>query len=338
MGQVKKLVRWEVALVLLLVAEFMGLFSVLPGFSHISVLLGVSTAFLSLIVAALALVLPIMSGGIDLSVGGVASLAAVLVGTLYHGGTGIWLAMGLAMGAGAAVGLINGLVISQFRIDPFIATLGSMFAFTSIASFIMGTAPPLSLPSIFTALSNGYVFGVVPRGFIFVIAVGVIMGLVLHRTVFGRQTILMGQNVAAAKYAGLPVAQTTVKIYVLSGLLSAIAGVLGASEFGAARVGVGSDLLLPAVTIVVLGGVDIFGGRGSVFGVMVSGLFVGYLEQGLLSFNVTPIIVQMVVGLLLLVVFATKAMSHGAITFRAFSLRFQKIFPKAISQNHGETG
>ncbi len=307
-----RVITWEFALLALLIIELAVMTSVLPGFADLSVLLSSSTTFLSEIVAALALTLPIISGGIDLSVGSVASFSAVLVGVLYKAGIDIWLVIILALIGGLVVGLINGIVIVKSHVDPFIVTLGSLFAFASLASFIEGTAPPVFLPSSFAALSSSYVFGVIPSGFIYVIIAGIVLSLVLHRTVFGRYVVLLGQNHEAARYAGLAVNRTIINVYMISGFLAALAGVVGASEFGATRVGVGSDLLLPAITIVVLGGVNIFGGAGSVFGVMISGLLVGYLGQGLLSFNLTPIIVQMVIGVLLLAVFAIKSMQNSA--------------------------
>ena len=270
-----RILKVEFGLLALLVIELLVMSSVLPGFSDLSVLLSTSTSFLSEIVAALALTLPIVSGGIDLSVGSVASLSAVLVGALYQSGINIGLVIILALIAGLLAGLINGIVIVKLHVDPFIVTLGSLFAYASLASFIEGTAPPVYLPTVFTALSNSYFLNIIPWGFIYVILVAVILSLVLHRTIFGRRVFLIGQNHEAARYAGLSVNRTIVIVYMISGLLAALAGILGASEFGAARVGVGADLLLPAITIVVLGGVNIFGGEGSIFGVIVAGLLVG---------------------------------------------------------------
>jgi rhamnose transport system permease protein len=232
---------------------------------------------------ALAMTAVILTGGIDLSVGSLLGLSAVLMGSA-------WKDLGLPMGVaflvgplvGALGGALNALLIARLGIPPLIVTLGTYSLFRGVAEgFTAGVRNYTSFPAPFLFLGQGYLPGGVPAQLLLLGAAAVFLYVLLHRTPAGRAVRAIGFSPEGARYAGLPVARRLVLVYVSSGLMAGIAALVYAARLGQAKADAGTGFELFAITAVVLGGTSIFGGKGSVHGTLLGLVAVAVLQNGL---------------------------------------------------------
>lgn len=255
------------------------------------------------LVLGVGMTLVVVTGGIDLSVGSVAALCGVVATTVmmrwmipggHSVGLGMFVGIVLALAAGAGVGLVNGVMITRFRVPPFIATLAWFLIARGLAFKLCGARPVGNLPASFTWLGQGQVgptlFHTVDgraQQLWFPVLVAFLLAgaahLLLQRTVFGRHVVSVGGNEEAARLSGIRVARKKVAVYVVSGLLAAVCGILLAARLQAGDPKVGSQppLELGAITAVVLGGAALTGGKGSIGGTVFGALFMGVLDNGL---------------------------------------------------------
>jgi rhamnose transport system substrate-binding protein/rhamnose transport system permease protein len=232
---------------------------------------------------AIALTPVIVSGGIDLSVGSMMGLAAVLFGAAYHDwGLPLAGAALVALLAGSAGGVLNAILIAHFNIPPLIVTLGTFSLFRGIAEGLTrGAVNYTDFPPGFLALGQGYLGGIVPTQLLLFVPIVAIYGVLLHRSVVGRAWYVIGFGAPGARYAGLPVARRIGALYFLSGLVSAIAAIIYVAHLGQAKSDAGSGYELDAITAVVLGGTSVFGGRGTVWGTVLGLAALSVLRNGL---------------------------------------------------------
>ena len=246
-------------------------------------------------IVAVGMTFVILTAGIDLSVGGIISLAGV-VGCLVVVRPGLaqpWaVILGVAAGvaAGAAVGLVNGAAITWFNLPPFIATLAVWFIAGrdgGLAFLVTGGRPVFNLPESFTFLGAGALAGV-PIPIIFMVVVVALGHLALTRTTFGRYVYAVGGNEEAARLSGIRVGRVKFAVYVISGLLSGLAGMLLAARLasGDPKTGVGQEL--DVIAAVVVGGTSLFGGKGTILGTVAGALIIGVLNNGLNLLNIDP--------------------------------------------------
>ena len=304
---------WELALTVLLAAVLVGFGLLAPGFyAGPASLLGLTENFLPFGIVALGLSLVILTGGIDLSVGAVASLSAVLAAQLWSRfGVDIWLASAIGIATGASLGLVNAAVILRLGIEPLIATLGTSFLYGSAAVAAAGASPPSGFPDGFTAVGArtfdvGPVAGVVPIQLVVFAVLAVLFSALVARSPFGRKLVMVGYSLEAARYSGIRTGRILVTAYVVSGAMASLAGLVLASYYDAVRPDMGDVLLLTAITMVVLGGVSIFGGEGTIAGVVVSVLVLGFLRQGMLIAGFSDMVTTMLTGAILLASIAAK--------------------------------
>ncbi|MDR3494550.1 MAG: ABC transporter permease [Ancalomicrobiaceae bacterium] len=301
---------WELALVVALFAVLGGFAVGAPGFfDGIGGLLQITQYFLPFGLVAMGLSIVILTGGIDLSVGATASLSALVMAQLWAMfGLNIWLAAAVALVLGGLLGAINGLIVTRLRTEPLIATLATSFIYGSIATAVGGDNPPSGFPDSFNALGIGTVdpTGLIPWQLVLFAVVATATGLLMGRTSFGRKVVMIGYNSGTAYYSGIPVQRVLLSSYVLSGLTAALAGVVLAAYYSAARSSMGDPLLLSTLTMVVLGGVSIFGGEGTITGVILAVLVLGFLRQGLLIAGYSDMVTTMVTGVILLGSIAVK--------------------------------
>lgn len=238
---------------------------------------------------ALALTPIIITGGIDLSVGSMMGLGAVVMGMLWRdAGLPIWLAALLALLMGAAGGALNAAVITRLNLPPLIVTLGTFSLFRGMAEGLtQGVDSFAGFPAEFLFLGQGYVGGIVPAQLFVFAAVAAGVGWCLHRTGFGRSLYAIGFSAEGARYAGIPVRRRLFIIYLLSGVASALAAVIYVAHLGQAKSDAGTGYELIAITAVVLGGASIFGGRGTVLGTVL-GLFALVILQNGLRLSALP--------------------------------------------------
>jgi rhamnose transport system permease protein len=232
---------------------------------------------------ALAMTPVIVSGGIDLSVGSLLGLSAVLFGKLWRDGhVPIAGAAALVLAGGALAGGLNALLVARFRIPPLIVTLGTFSLFRGLAEGVTrGVDNFTNFPESFLFVGQGELPGGVPPQLLLVTAAGVGFWLFLHRTAAGRGLYAIGFSPEGARYAGLPVGRRLALAYVLSGTVAALAAILYVAHHGQAKADAGLEFELRAITAVVLGGTSIFGGRGTIGGTVLGLLAIVVLQQGL---------------------------------------------------------
>jgi ribose/xylose/arabinose/galactoside ABC-type transport system permease subunit len=285
--------------------------------------LGLTENFVPTGLVAIGVTIVILGGGIDLSVASLASLCAVVMAALWQGGMNIWLATLIALALSIVLGAFNGVLVVAVRIEPLIATLATGFIFTSLATAIAGESPPYGFPDQFNALGHGTTVAGIPFQLLIFIGLAIVFYFVMSRTGFGRSTVMIGYNRPAAWYSGIRVKRTLLVTYVISGGLSGLAGILLSAFYSAVRPDIGSDLLLPAITMAVLGGIDIFGGEGNIVGAIISVFLLGFLTQGMLIMGFSSLVATMVTGAILLLTLLGREILRGKLyRFRSAIVRF----------------
>ncbi len=231
---------------------------------------------------ALALTPVIITAGIDLSIGSLLGLCAILFGKLWHdGGLPIPAAAGLTLVLGAVAGGLNATLITALRLPPLIVTLGTYSLFRGLAEAIThGSITYTDFPESFLFVGQERLFGLPTQAWIF-FAVALGVGLLVHRTTFGRAFRTIGLAPDGARYAGLPVARRLALVYVLAGFIAALAAIIYTARLGQAKADAGTGYELFAITAVVLGGTSIFGGTGTVHGTLLGVAAIAVLKNGL---------------------------------------------------------
>ncbi len=254
-------------------------------------------------ILAIGMLLVILNGGIDLSVGSTLGLSGVVAGFLMQGVTltpfgvvlypPVWAVVVLACAIGAFVGLINGVLVARFRVPAFVATLGVMYVARGLALLMtngltynnLGGRPDLGNTG-FDWLGFNRLLGV-PIGVLVMAVIGVIGGIVLSRTAFGRWLYASGGNERAAELSGVPVKTVQVSVYVLSGMCAAVAGLILSSQLTSAGPTAGTSYELTAIAAVVIGGAALTGGRGTIRGTLLGAFVIGFLSDGLVIIGIS---------------------------------------------------
>ncbi len=236
----------------------------------------------------------IISGGIDLSLGFIMGLAAVVAAHVINAATlSIGLPGAVLVGLVAAIliagvpGIINGLLVSRLRVPPFIGTLG-MFGVARGVAFLIagGTTVPVN-NAFFALIGNGRLYSV-PYIVIITVIFVLVMHYVLSQTKFGQHNYAIGANVQAARRAGIDIKSHLLRLYILSAACAGLAGVLYSARFNAGAAQAGEPLLLDCVAAVVIGGASLFGGSGTIFGTVAGALVIAVIQYGLVFVNVEP--------------------------------------------------
>ena len=272
------------AVLLVVVAAEVALFAVIArNFFSLANAFEITRLGVEVGLLAVALTPVIVSGGIDLSVGSLMGLAAVVFGMLWRDvGLPVPLAAAAAMGLGAAGGLLNGLLITRLSLPPLIVTLATMSLYRGLAEgMTRGVENFTSFPASFLFLGQGYVFGGVPAQLPLFLIVLAGFWWMLHQTVTGRALVAMGWSAEGARYAGIAVERKWVLVYTLSGLVASLSALIYVSHVGQAKADAGTGYELLAITAVVLGGTSIFGGQGTVHGTLLGLVAIVVLQNGL---------------------------------------------------------
>lgn len=253
---------------------------------------------------AFAMALLIVAGDIDLSVGAIVALASTAMGIAMSMGapTPVLVAVGLA--TGLACGAFNGLLVARFGLPSIVVTIGTMSLFRGISYILLGDGAFTGYPSDFAWFGQGYVFWVITVELVIFALAAAVFGVLLHRTSFGRTVYAIGNNATAARFSGIRVDRVRFILFLLTGVMSGIAAICLTSRLGSTRPSIASGFELEVVTIVVLGGVSILGGSGTIPGVVLAAFVLGLVTFGLGLLNVPGIVMSIVVGLLLIGVIA----------------------------------
>ncbi|MBE2267901.1 MAG: ABC transporter permease [Anaerolinea sp.] len=260
---------------------------------------------------ALGMTLVIIAGGIDLSVGPTAAVAAVFSATFMFDGMAVIPAVLLGLGLGVLGGLINGLLISRAKLQPFIVTLGTLSLYRSIALIYTGGNPILTVPADFRAFFNGRV-GVIPVPVIIVGIVAFIVWVILRKTPLGEYMLAIGGNEEAARVSGVPVNLTKVSAYVISGFLAALAALILVGRLGAAEPILGNQWELDAIAAAAIGGASLMGGKGSIVGTVLGAIILGAMRNGLTLMNVQAFYQLMATGLIILLAMLIDRLTRGS--------------------------
>ncbi|MBS0263057.1 MAG: substrate-binding domain-containing protein [Planctomycetes bacterium] len=273
----------SLGLVCLLLLEI-GIFSIVgTNFCSTANALEIGRLCVEIGLLALALTPVIITGGIDLSVGSLLGLCAVLLGKLWRdAGWPIGAAAGAAIAAGAVGGALNALVITRLRVPPLVVTLGSYSLFRGLAEGLTGGVDNFTrFPDTFLFLGQGYWFDFLPAQLPLFVLWIVALWMLVHATVLGRAWSAIGYSADGARYAGIRVERSTALAYLICGLAAGTAAVVYVSHVGQAKADAGTNYELAAITAVVLGGTSIFGGRGSITGTLLGLLAIAVLQNGI---------------------------------------------------------
>lgn len=244
---------------------------------------------------------PVMiTGDIDLSVGSMVGLSSVVVGLLYSTGTPIALAGLVALVVGAVGGLVNGLLVTRIGLPALAVTIGTLALYRGIAVGLLGTTAVTQFDRWWTTLVKAKIGGTgIPVVMILFVVLLAAFTVLLHFTPFGRGVFAIGLSRDAAIFSGVHADRTRLTLFVLSGLMSALAGIYYTLYYNSARGDNATGLELQVIAAVVLGGVSVFGGRGALHGVVAGVLLIGVLSKALQLVNVTSDVVSIITGVLL---------------------------------------
>jgi rhamnose transport system permease protein len=316
------LFRHETTLLIVLIAEIVFFQVVGRNFGTAANVANIVRQSVEIGLLALVMTPIILTGGIDLSVGSLLGLCAVLFGMLWkEAGLEPWLAALVAIIGGALGGGLNATLITRFRLPPLIVTLGTFSLFRGLAEALTGgTVAYTNFSASFLALGNGFWLGVPVQAWIF-FAIALGLWLLVHRTTFGRSFRAIGFAPEGARYAGLPVECRVALAYVQAGAVAGLAAVIFVSRVTEARANAGTGYELAAITAVVLGGTSIFGGTGTVHGTLLGVAAVAVLANGLsriLSImSVSRELSGILTGALLLLALAAGALTKALSERRA---------------------
>jgi rhamnose transport system substrate-binding protein len=302
------------ALLLALLAEIAIFSAVAPNFFTSQNLFEILRFSVELGLIAVALTPVIITGGIDLSVGSMMGLSAVVFGALWRDAhfAPAFAALS-ALAIGCAGGYLNGVLIARLRIPALVVTLGSYSLFRGIAEGITHGAVNYSgFPPWVLFLGQGYIWGAIPVQLLVFLPIVLGYFVLLHRSVIGRGLYAIGFASAGARYAGIPVSRRVGLVYLLSGIISSLAGVIYAAHLGQARADTGSGYELEAITAVILGGTSIFGGRGAIGGTLLGLFFLSILQNGLHLAALPSELTGTLTGILLIAIIGIDRMERVA--------------------------
>ena len=300
----RALKSWEALLLVVAVAIFVANSLASPYFLDPWNLSDATFNFTEKAMIAFAMALLIISGEIDLSVGSIIALASTVMGVAMTAGAGTPVLVLLGLATGLACGAFNGLLVARFGLPSIVVTIGTMSLFRGISYIVLGDGAFTGYPSSFAWFGQGYVFWVITVELVIFALAAIIFGVLLHRTNFGRMVYAIGNNAVAARFSGIRVERVKFTLFLLTGLMSGIAAICLTSRLGSTRPSIAAGFELEVVTIVVLGGVSILGGSGSIPGVVLAAFVMGLVTFGLGLLNVPGIVMSIIVGLLLIAVIA----------------------------------
>ncbi len=313
------LLRHETILLLVLAAEWFYFNSVGRNFGSLDNTYDILRHSVEIGLLALAMTPIILTGGIDLSVGSLLGLCAILFGKLWRdAGLPVPVAAGCTLVIGAMAGGLNASLITWLRLPPLIVTLGTYSLFRGLAEAITrGVDTFTNFPPSFLQLGQERALGVPMQVWLFVV-VAVAIWLLVHRTTFGRSFRAIGFAPEGARYAGLPVERRLALAYVLAGFVAALAAIIYTARLGQAKADAGTGYELFAITAVVLGGTSIFGGVGSVHGTLLGVAAIAVLNNGLVHARQPREVAGILTGVLLLAALSISAFSNWLANRRAF--------------------
>jgi rhamnose transport system permease protein len=296
------LLRWETILIGLLAAVVAGNTLLSPYFLDIYNLSDATFNFSEKAIIALAMALLILVREIDLSVAAIIALCSLAMGLASQAGAGTLPLILIGLAVGAACGAFNGFLVTRIGLPSIVVTIGTMSLFRGIAQVVLGDQAITKYPLAFASLGQGYLikWPPVPYSFALFLVLAAVFAMLLHRSALGRKLYAMGNNPVAARFSGIPVERIKFGLFVLTGLLAGVAAVLLTARIGSTRPNIALGWELEVITMVILGGVSIAGGSGTITGVVLAVFVLGLTTFGLSLVNVPGIVISVILGCLLI--------------------------------------
>jgi len=304
----KALDTWERVLVALIVAVYVAFGLGIDGFLSPYAVADSTYNFSEKALIALAMALLVIAGDIDLSIAATMALASLAMGFAMKAGAGLPLMLVAGVAVGAACGALNGWLVTRWKLPSIVVTIGTLSLYRGLAQVVLGDQAITGYPETLSQWGNGTVgdllgapWLIVPIEFAVLVVMALAVGLFLHHTVHGRRVYAIGANPVASRFSGIAVDRYRFGLFVFAGVMAALAAVLLTGRIGSTRPNLAMGWELDAVTIVILGGVAIEGGRGSILGTVLAAVLLGSFTFALGMLNVSGIVMSMIVGVLLIV-------------------------------------
>ena len=304
------LFSWQSLLFLVAVAIFILNCFATPYFLSPWSLSDATFNFTEKALIALAMALVIISGEIDLSVAAIIAFSSTMMGLALQFGVGTPGLVAVGILTGLICGAFNGVLVTGLGLPSIVVTLGTMSFFRGLSFIVLGDQAYKGYPSSFAFFGQGYVWWVISFEFVLFLIMAVLFYILLHRTNFGRWVFVIGNNPVAAEFSGVRVRRIKLILFCLTGIMSGIAAVLLTSRLGSTRPSIAQGWELEVITMVVLGGVSILGGAGSIIGVVLAAFIMGLVTFGLGLLNVPGIVMSIVIGGLLIAVIALPILAR----------------------------
>ena len=295
--------KYKRELVVLLATFGMGLiFTVMnPNFMRVSNIITILQQMVLNGVLAAGIMFAIITGGIDLSIGCTFAITGIVTASMAVKGINPWLAILAGLAVGAVLGAFNGFLVTGLKLQPFIATLGTMSLYRGIAYVITGGMPVTGVPSVYRNIFNGRMFGNVRWYILVMIIIFILIHIMLSRTRTGDYLYAVGDNEEAAKLSGVNVVKVKYVAYIVCGICSAAAGLIMLASLGSAESTAGLGYETNAIAAAAIGGTRMAGGRGTAFGTFVGALMLAVLRVGMVVINVDSFWQYVVTGIIIIV-------------------------------------
>lgn len=300
----QRLKSWETLLLLVAIGIFIANSFASPYFLNAWNLSDATFNFTEKAMIAFAMALLIISGEIDLSVAAIIALASTAMGAAVQMGVGTPGLVLIGLGVGLLCGAFNGLLVTRMGLPSIVVTIGTMSLFRGISFIVLGDQAFRGYPDSFSWFGQGYVWWVISFELVLFAIIAVVYAVLLHKTNFGRAVYAIGNNATGAMFSGIRVQRVKFTLFLLTGLMSGIAAICLTARLGSTRPSIATGWELEIVTMVVLGGVSILGGSGSIVGVVIAAFVMGLVTFGLGLLNVPGIVMSIVIGALLIGVIA----------------------------------
>ncbi len=300
----RMLKSWEALLLAVAVAIFIANSFASPYFLDAWNLSDATFNITEKAMIAFAMALLIISGEIDLSVASIIALASTAMGAAAEAGLGMPGLVLVGLAVGLACGAFNGAMVAGLGLPSIVVTIGTMSLFRGISYIVLGDQAYTSYPASFAVFGQGYVGWVITVEMVLFVLFAVVYGVILHKTNFGRAVFAIGNNATGALFSGIRVQRVKFILFLLTGVMAAVAAICLTSRLGSTRPTIALGWELEVVTMVVLGGVNILGGSGSIPGVVIAAFVMGLVTFGLGLLNVPGIVMSIFIGLLLIGVIA----------------------------------
>lgn len=297
--------RWETLLILIFLAVNVMNICISPYYLNARNLFTNINNFMDRALIALPMAFVLLLGDIDLSVGGNVCLSATVLGIVYNASGSMWLGILACLLTGVLCGALNGIVLTKFtELAPMIVTLATNIIFRGLSERILGDGSTGGMTQVswFNDIFYGRLFNLIPYPIIIFFALAVVFGLVMHKTVFGRQMFAIGANKKAASYAGIKVQKIRMIVFTLTGLMCGFAAIFYCSKLGSVKSDIADGFDLEAISMCVLGGISTAGGKGTMVGAVIAIFIIGLLRYGLGLINLSGQTIRIIIGALLIAV------------------------------------